>query len=303
MVLTNAVSRPPPPATARQGITALHLAAENGHTGTVEALLSGKANPNMASKELWTPLHYACNMGYADMAKALLAAGGPRHASSWTSFVHGSWALPCHGPAALEISDVCDGPVLSCPPASPATPAWLAECHVASALPQAPSPTAPRSRGARRWCVRGATPGLRQCHARCVFAAPEGLASQLARLGFQRAPLEGGGWVLSKGRGAAGRTLPKLAPQSCRPGAPHTRCAQHMATRGGNYDIVVALLGAKAKPGPADKPSSTTPLHLAADLGHTEIAEALLGAGGQPGCWGSCRFACLAAVLVERCAV
>lgn len=53
----------------------------------------------------------------------------------------------------------------------------------------------------------------------------------------------------------------------------------HHASKTGAYQIVVALLAAKAKPNVAAGQDGATPLILAAQKGYTEVAEALLAAG------------------------
>ena len=55
--------------------TALHRAARNGCTETVELLLSRGAKPDPANDLQNTPLWMACAAGHADVVKLLIAAG------------------------------------------------------------------------------------------------------------------------------------------------------------------------------------------------------------------------------------
>lgn len=57
------------------GKTPIHLAAENGATGVVKALIDGGVDPNLATKgDGLTALHFAAFNGQAPVAKTLVAA-------------------------------------------------------------------------------------------------------------------------------------------------------------------------------------------------------------------------------------
>ena len=62
-------------ATDEDGNTPLHLAAINGHTETVRALINAKADVNLANNDGSTPLHRSAIHGHTEAAQALLAAG------------------------------------------------------------------------------------------------------------------------------------------------------------------------------------------------------------------------------------
>ena len=57
------------------GMTALMLAASEGHTAFVNALLAAGAAVNLADKGGWIPLHYATLRGCAACVRILIAAG------------------------------------------------------------------------------------------------------------------------------------------------------------------------------------------------------------------------------------
>jgi ankyrin repeat protein len=59
--------------TDNRGNTALLLAASNGHTDVVQALLCSKADPNTKNDDGWTPLHTAVQKGHRSVAELLLA--------------------------------------------------------------------------------------------------------------------------------------------------------------------------------------------------------------------------------------
>lgn len=50
----------------------LHSAAHNGHTEVVKTLLKNKADVNKAGKDGWTPLHFAAREGRTEVVKTLL---------------------------------------------------------------------------------------------------------------------------------------------------------------------------------------------------------------------------------------
>jgi ankyrin repeat protein len=58
------------------GMSALHLAAWNGHTKIVRLLLEKGASPQVTSKHGSTPVHAACDKGHTDIARLLLDKGG-----------------------------------------------------------------------------------------------------------------------------------------------------------------------------------------------------------------------------------
>ena len=57
-------------------MTALHLAAEEGHILVAEILLSYKAYVNAKSKEGLTPLHLAAQKGFPELVKMLIRQHG-----------------------------------------------------------------------------------------------------------------------------------------------------------------------------------------------------------------------------------
>src|SRR5690242_1653383 len=62
------------------GKTALHLAAERGHVGIAQELLSSGADPNALSIGNWlitaeAPLHIAARRGHVEICRTLLAGG------------------------------------------------------------------------------------------------------------------------------------------------------------------------------------------------------------------------------------
>lgn len=57
------------------GLTPLHLAAENCHSNVVALLLSKGANINITADDNETPLHLAAQEGCADVVELLLAKG------------------------------------------------------------------------------------------------------------------------------------------------------------------------------------------------------------------------------------
>ncbi|XP_066264009.1 GA-binding protein subunit beta-1-like [Branchiostoma lanceolatum] len=55
--------------------TPLHCAANKGHTGTLQALLTAGADIDARTSENWTPLHHAAHNGHPKCVKVLLKAG------------------------------------------------------------------------------------------------------------------------------------------------------------------------------------------------------------------------------------
>ncbi|MDN5247548.1 MAG: ankyrin repeat domain-containing protein [Wolbachia endosymbiont of Tyrophagus putrescentiae] len=55
--------------------TLLHLAAANGCTKIVDALLARGAKVDLVDKDRWTPLHWAAEKGHTETVNALLAKG------------------------------------------------------------------------------------------------------------------------------------------------------------------------------------------------------------------------------------
>jgi hypothetical protein len=56
--------------------TPLHLAVLGRQTEIVELLLEYKASPNLVDIDFCTPLHYAAEMGFVEVAKAILEGQG-----------------------------------------------------------------------------------------------------------------------------------------------------------------------------------------------------------------------------------
>jgi len=73
------------------GMTALHLAAENGHIDMVKTLLNHDAEVDAKNEMGATPLFYAAGNGYPDVVKLLLASGANVHIcqkNKWTPLHH-----------------------------------------------------------------------------------------------------------------------------------------------------------------------------------------------------------------------
>ncbi|XP_035661609.1 GA-binding protein subunit beta-2-like [Branchiostoma floridae] len=70
---------------AHGGWTALHEAARNGHTGTVQALLTAGAPVDSRSTAEHTPLDFAAEKGHTGTVTALLAAGADINARDYDS--------------------------------------------------------------------------------------------------------------------------------------------------------------------------------------------------------------------------
>jgi ankyrin repeat protein len=60
---------------ASSGITALIMAASNGHTDTVTALIAGGADVNARSSSDWTALKFARANGHTEIVRILQQAG------------------------------------------------------------------------------------------------------------------------------------------------------------------------------------------------------------------------------------
>ncbi|MDP3254054.1 MAG: ankyrin repeat domain-containing protein [Hydrogenophaga sp.] len=72
-------------ATGPEGWTPVHVAAQNGHAGTITALHAAGANLNATGPDGWTPAHVASRIGHAEALYALHEAG----ANLNTRDVHG----------------------------------------------------------------------------------------------------------------------------------------------------------------------------------------------------------------------
>ena len=69
------------------GYTPLHYACRNGHAEVVKALLEKGADVHTKTTDGYTPLHLACMEGHVEVVKALLEKGADVHAknsSGWT---------------------------------------------------------------------------------------------------------------------------------------------------------------------------------------------------------------------------
>ena len=65
---------------AASGVTPLGVACERGHVGAIKALLDAKADPEVATKEGYRPLHIAVQFGKLDVVKLLCERRADVHA-------------------------------------------------------------------------------------------------------------------------------------------------------------------------------------------------------------------------------
>ena len=82
-------------------LTALHYAAEGGHTRVVSALLKGGADANPLTDDGRTPLHFAAGEGHADTVETLLANGANAASNRYVPGRFMDWNV-----AGLSASDV-----------------------------------------------------------------------------------------------------------------------------------------------------------------------------------------------------
>lgn len=76
------------------GMTAVHLAAWNGHSKIVQFLLEKGASPQAISKHGSSPVHAACDKGHTEIARMLLNNGGlvnARNSGGMTALHHASY--------------------------------------------------------------------------------------------------------------------------------------------------------------------------------------------------------------------
>ncbi|KMZ58875.1 putative Ankyrin repeat-containing protein [Zostera marina] len=59
----------------REGRTALHMAAANGHHAMVDYILDKGADINVCNSENNTPLHWACLNGHVEVIKSMITRG------------------------------------------------------------------------------------------------------------------------------------------------------------------------------------------------------------------------------------
>ena len=67
------------------GLSPLHIAAEEGRTAIAQALISSGSNVNAKDSKNWTPLHYAGWGGHAEPVEALVSAGAEVNATDGES--------------------------------------------------------------------------------------------------------------------------------------------------------------------------------------------------------------------------
>lgn len=60
----------------KEGETAVHKAALNGHLNVVQYLLPERADVHCQDADGWTALHNACSKGYLDIVRWLCESGG-----------------------------------------------------------------------------------------------------------------------------------------------------------------------------------------------------------------------------------
>lgn len=76
------------------GVTALMLAARNGHTALLRRLLDRGATVEARTRDGWTALTYAAWTGHPDVARRLLTAGADpalTDRSGWSPLMYASW--------------------------------------------------------------------------------------------------------------------------------------------------------------------------------------------------------------------
>ncbi len=83
---------PPPPISAKGGLTALHHAVRQGYIGTAAALLDGGADPNRKTGDGNTPLLVALINGQFDAAMLLVERGADPNTPAYASGVTPLWA-------------------------------------------------------------------------------------------------------------------------------------------------------------------------------------------------------------------
>lgn len=84
------------------GNIALHYAVQSGVLAAVEAL-QDKATINIANKNGKTPLIFAAELGYIDIAKYLINAGAAIHLSDYTGKTAADWAKQNKHEALLQL--------------------------------------------------------------------------------------------------------------------------------------------------------------------------------------------------------
>jgi ankyrin repeat protein len=85
-------------------VTALHIAAEVGHTKIVKVLLDAGAEVDARTSNDTTPLHQAAQEGHLDIVRELLIAGADLDARDDNGTTPHDFALHCgHEESALEL--------------------------------------------------------------------------------------------------------------------------------------------------------------------------------------------------------